>query len=129
MHKPLHSSLLQWISWLAWIPVTVAACIGIARLLAGWVRRQALPIPSSPLDLGAYGGLTEEEVIARRLPSKDEDRQAKARKVRLEIWRSSTFSIFNMSMLGLAIIQWILNDILSALLTIGIMFFNIGINA
>ena len=118
MHKPLHSSLLQWISWLAWIPVTVAACVGIARLLAGWVRRRVLPIPPDPLDLAAFGGLTEEEAMARRLPSKDEDRQAKTRKVRMEIWRSSTFSIFNMSMLGLAIIQWILNDILSALLTI-----------
>ena len=123
------SRLLNWLPWLAWVPVTVAVSIGIARLLAGWVRRRAVTIPPNQLDLEAFSGLTEEEAMARRLPSKDEDRQAKSRKVRLEIWRSSTFSIFNMSMLGLAIIQWILNDILSALLTIGIMFFNIGINA
>ncbi|KPK06967.1 MAG: hypothetical protein AMJ56_13865 [Anaerolineae bacterium SG8_19] len=80
-------------------------------------------------DLGQFQGLSEEEAAARRSPSDGQDQAAAARRVRREIWRSSTFSIFNFNMLGLAAAQALLGDPLSALLTFGVFLLNVGLNA
>jgi magnesium-transporting ATPase (P-type) len=80
-------------------------------------------------DLGQFQGLSEEEAAARRSPSDGQDQAAAARRVRREIWRSSTFSIFNFNRLGLAAAQALLGDPLSALLTFGVFLLNVGLNA
>lgn len=49
--------------------------------------------------------------------------------MRREIWRSSTFSIFNLGLLGLAVAQSLLGDPLSALLTVGVLILNIVLTA
>jgi len=54
--------------------------------------------------------------------------QQAERQARRAIWRENTFSIFNISMLGLAAVQWLLSDPWGALLTLGVMALNIGWN-
>jgi cation-transporting ATPase E len=89
---------------------------------------QELKAGSAP-DLGHFSGLTEEVAAERRSPDRPEEAERQARQVRRDIWRSSTFSIFNLNMLGLAAAQALLGDPLSALLTFGVFLLNVGLNA
>jgi cation-transporting ATPase E len=85
--------------------------------------------PELEPDLGQFPGLTEEEATARRVPADSQAPAAAAHQVRREIWRTSTFSIFNFNMLGLAAAQALLGDPLSALLTFAVFLLNVGLNA
>jgi magnesium-transporting ATPase (P-type) len=88
------------------------------------------PMPDrATLDLEQYEGLSEAEAAARRSEDISQDEAEYARQVRREIWRTSTFSIFNLGMLGLAIAQTLLGDPLSALLTVGVLILNIALTA
>ena len=100
------SSRKQWLPWLALGLVTLTALIGLARILMAWRHRPTAPGPVDvPPDQDHFSGLTEEEAISRRPPSLEELQQGEAGQVRREIWRTSTLSIFNLGMLGLAIAQ------------------------
>jgi cation-transporting ATPase E len=74
-------------------------------------------------------GLSEDEATARQSAVARQDQAVAKRKVRREIWRTSTFSIFNFNMIGLAAAQALLGDPLSALLTFGVFLLNVGLNA
>jgi cation-transporting ATPase E len=80
-------------------------------------------------DLEHFAGLSEDEAAARRSATVVPDPAVARRKVRREIWRTSTFSIFNFNMVGLAAAQALLGDPLSALLTFGVFLLNVGLNA
>ena len=85
-------------------------------------RRQAQAVqPAVDPNLHQFQGLTQEEVVSRRPPTDTQEREQAARQVRRDIWRTSTFSVFNLSMLGLAAAQALLGDPLVALLTIGVL--------
>lgn len=108
------------------IGLMIALVLTWRRLSTG--RAQPVATRAAP-DLDQFPGLTEEEASSRRLPTRDEEREQNARRVRRDIWRSSTFSIFNMSMIGLAIVQTLLGDPLSALLTFAVFILNVVFNA
>ncbi|UCG25520.1 MAG: HAD-IC family P-type ATPase, partial [Chloroflexota bacterium] len=74
-------------------------------------------------------GLSPEQALAGRSTQLADERSRAAQQVRRDIWRSSAFSIFNLGLVGLAAAQALLGDPLSALLTVGILIFNIIVTA
>ena len=92
-------------------------------------RKMRAGQPAAAPNLHQFQGLTQEEAASRRPPSATQESDQTARQVRRDIWRTSTFSIFNLSMLGLAAAQALLGDPLGALLTIGVFFLNVVANA
>ena len=117
------------ILWITLFAALASILLGLLRYRLSQSKGRQAPQPSTEPDLDRFQGLTEDEAIARRPPSRSEENKQEARKVRRDIWRSSTFSIFNLSMLGLAVAQTLLGDPLSALLTVGILILNIAMNA
>ncbi|NIM92247.1 MAG: hypothetical protein GTO18_00825 [Anaerolineales bacterium] len=91
-------------------------------------RPEALPEPLQSALSIQVNGLTEAEVAQRKLEGLDNTLDFKPRRTTHQIVRDNTFSIFNLSLIGLAIIQLLLRDPLSALLSIGVLFLNIGLN-
>ncbi len=118
-----------WIPWIALGLFLVGLIVGLVgrRLLRE--SRQSIEPSSSAPDLEQFQGLTEAEAQARQKLDSEEEQKQKGRQVRRDIWRSSTFSIFNLGMLGLAIAQTLLGDALSALLTVAVLILNIVMNA
>ncbi len=126
---------------LFWISIVLA---GIAFLGALFVRRRRReragrrltrlrpPVPQAVLDLQ---GLTEEEAAARLIEGQDNAGgsggavQFKPPYSKRQIWRGNTLTIFNLSMVGLAVVQILLGKPFDALLTTGVMFLGIGLNA
>ena len=124
-----------------WISIVLA---GIAFLGALFVRRRRReqvgrrltrlrpPVPQAVLDLQ---GLTEEEAAARRMEGQDNAGgaggavQFKPPYSKHQIWRGNTLTIFNLSMVGLAVVQVLLGKPFDALLTTGVMLLGIGLNA
>ena len=131
-------------AWL-WISIVLAGiAFAVATLGALFVRRRRRerasqrltsrrpPVPQAVLDLQ---GLTEEEAAARRLEGQDNAGgsggavQFKPPYSKRQIWRGNTLTIFNLSMVGLAVVQVLLGKPFDALLTTGVMLLGIGLNA
>ncbi len=120
-------------AWL-WIALVLA---GIAFLGALFVRRRRReqagqrsprlrpPVPQAVLDLQ---GLTEEEATARRTEGQDNAIRFKPPYSKRHIWRANTLTVFNLSMVGLAIVQVLLGKTFDAVLTSGVMLLGIGLN-
>lgn len=112
-----------------WLALALGAASILAWLIKAygtWRRRSlvgASPVPAP--DLVQFQGLAEQEARTKRSSVLAEKRAAAARRVRRDIWRSSALSIFNLGLVGLAAAQALLGDPLSALLTIGVLIFNI----
>ena len=108
----------------------LATLLGILYYRLSRASRPAQAVqPAVAPDLHQFQGLTEEEVASRRPPAVTQESKQEARQVRRDIWRTNTFSIFNLSMLGLAAAQALLGDPLGALLTIGVFILNVVANA
>ncbi|HSR34384.1 MAG TPA: HAD family hydrolase, partial [Anaerolineae bacterium] len=116
--------------WLAIIMATVAFVVAI--LTSRW-RRQRLQMllqrrrsvaPPPPIRLH---GLTEAEAEARRLEGQDNPIHLKPPRTRREIWRENVYTIFNLNLVGLALVQFLLSRPLDALLSLGTMCLNIGL--
>ena len=73
-------------------------------------------------------GLTEAEAAARLEEGQDNSIQRQQRRARQEIIRESIFTIFNLNLVGLAFVQGLMGRWLDTLMTIGIMFANVGAN-
>ena len=119
-------------SWLIW---TSLALVAVAAALVGMLfRRRKRQQPKLPEAyqlfpaLEQFEGLTEAEALARRTIGPDQIRQEEAQQVRRNIWRRNITSIFNISMLGLALVQWLLGDFLGGLLTLGVLAMSLGLN-
>jgi len=79
-------------------------------------------------DLHAFQGLSEGEAQERLKVDPDELRKEQLKRSRKAILLRNARSRFNITLLGLAVIQWFLEDHLGALITIGIILLNILIN-
>lgn len=119
---------------LLWIAFALAAVAIIAAVIARrWRRpwsRPRLPRkrPAPPAPPLALHGLTEAEAAALRLEGQDNVIEFKPRRSQRQIWRENIYTIFNLSLIGLACVQVLLGQYLSALLSIGTMALNIGLN-
>ena len=73
-------------------------------------------------------GLSEAEAAARLQEDQDNTLSFKPRRTRREIWRENVLSIFNLSLVGLAAVQLLFGRPLDALLSLGVLCLNIGLN-
>lgn len=78
--------------------------------------------------LRKIGGLSEAEAESLRQEGLDNSIQFKPSRSRREIWRENVLSIFNLSLVGLALVQLLFDRPLDALLSLGVLCLNIGVN-
>ena len=119
----------EWLAWLLVVPGTILfLAAGLRFLLNQW--RDRLPWAPSilPPDLDELEGLTDEEAASRRIYDPEEENRQARKKINLAILRRNTISIFNISLLGLSIATFLLDDWLGALTTLGVMLANIVVN-
>ncbi|TET39057.1 MAG: HAD family hydrolase [Anaerolineales bacterium] len=120
----------QWMIWLV-LGSVATALLGVLGYLF-LRRRRRPPPPASALevipDLREFQGLSEAEAQERLKIDPDELRKEQLTRSRKAIIRRNARSRLNFTLLGLAVIQWFLEDQLGALLTIGIILLNILIN-
>jgi len=119
-------------SWLVWASL---ALVAVAAALIGVLfrrRKREQPRPPEVYQpfpaLEQFQGLTKAEAQARRTIDPDQIQQEEARQVGHNIWRRNITSIFNVSMLGLAVVQWLLSDFWGGLLTLGVLAMSLGLN-
>ncbi|MGD9146555.1 MAG: HAD family hydrolase [Anaerolineae bacterium] len=128
---------------LAWIGI-VLAIAGLAGILVALLRRQRparkarprpKPRPPQPQAVLDLHGLTEKEVAVRKTEAHDSALGAggtipfKPLHSTREIWRANTLTIFNLSMVGLAVVQVLLGKPFDAILTTAVLLLGIGLNA
>ena len=113
-----------------WLGVAVASVAAVAAIVALWWRRRLVKGP--PVLPGALPevppGLTEEEAASRWSEGQDNAVHLKPPRTRQQIWRENLYTIFNLSLVGLAFTQLLLSQWLNALLSLGTIFLNVGIN-
>ena len=73
-------------------------------------------------------GLTKAEAAARRQEGLDNAITTRPDRSLKEIIRENTFSIFNLSLLGIAVVQILIGKPLDVLLSLGVMVLNIALN-
>jgi magnesium-transporting ATPase (P-type) len=121
--------------WLGWIAILTATALFIAAILVRyWRSQRARKLveerrPGPPVILPTLRGLTEAEAEARRLEGEDNVIQFQPPRTPQQIWRENTFTIFNLSLVGLAVVQFLLGLPLDGLLSLGMIVLNTGLNA
>jgi magnesium-transporting ATPase (P-type) len=129
MNKNTATIIKEWLAWLLVIPATVLSLVvGIRMLLKFWQNRMPWVPTILPPDFGELQGLSDEEAVLRRTYDPQEENQRARKKINRAILRGNLVSIFNLSLLGLAIATLLLNDWLGALATLGVMLANIIVN-
>ena len=113
------------------IAIILAAGALLAGVLLRYRRRQQISGTKPPLKqklLDKIQGLSKEEAAARIQPDVDNSISFKPVRSRREIWRENIVSIFNLSLVGLALVQLLFARPLDALLSLGVLALNVGIN-
>jgi magnesium-transporting ATPase (P-type) len=121
---------------LIWAGLILAALAAVTTFLVKYWRtrqaqRRALKSkPASPPQpiYAEIQGLTTAEAESRQVEEMDNLIQLQPRRTTKEILRYNTFSIFNLSLVGIAFVQLLLGKPLDALLSLGVMLLNIGLN-
>jgi magnesium-transporting ATPase (P-type) len=115
--------------------ILIAVILAAGTLLTGILirhrRKQQMSGASRPVKkklLEKIKGLSEDEAEARLQPDLDNSLSFKPVRSRREIWRENILSIFNLSLVGLALVQLLFDRPLDALLSLGVLGLNIGIN-
>ncbi len=119
---------------LVWITLIVVVVAAVAAIAVGiWYRLQERkrlagrrPAPTPPVI--PVEGLTEAEAEARQVEGRDNVIQLKPPRTKQEIWHENVYNLFNLSLVGLAASQLLLGKPLDALLSLGTIAFNVGIN-
>ena len=133
MAEPEARSRTRVLDWLA-LAFGIIASVGLLiALFRRWrsakrppTRLQSRPPrPQAVLDLK---GLTEKEAAARGLEGQDNVVHFKPPYSTRQIWRANTLTIYNLNMVGLAVVQVLLSRPLDAVLTTLVMFLGIGVN-
>lgn len=112
----------------------IAVILSAGALLTGILiryRRKQLTDTGRPAGksfLQKIEGLSEQEAESRQDPELDNSLSFKPVRTRKEIWRENILSIFNLSLVGLALVQLLFGRPLDALLSLGVLALNIGIN-
>jgi magnesium-transporting ATPase (P-type) len=113
----------------------IAGILATGTLLVGflfnrWRGRHAAGItrPVGKKLLRRVSGLSESEAKLRKQEGIDNSIYFKPARTRREIWRENVLSIFNLSLVGLALVQLFFDRPLDALLSLGVLCLNIGVN-
>jgi magnesium-transporting ATPase (P-type) len=113
------------------IATTVAAGTFLAGILFWrWKRRhpRGASRPIKKKLLQKISGLSESEAELRLQEGVDNTIHFKPARSRREIWRENVLSIFNLSLIGLALVQLFFSRPLDALISFGVLCLNIGLN-
>jgi cation-transporting ATPase E len=124
------NNLCKWLTY----TLTALALTGVTLLVLFYFRRRvrpteppktvALPRPITHLTVT---GLSEAEAAARLEPGQDNLIQRRPRRTRRQMIREGALTIFNLNLVGLGFVQVLLGRPLDALITVGILLFNIGV--
>ncbi len=111
---------------LLWLGLALAALTAVAAIVARWWRRR--PIEERPALPEMPPGLTQEEAAARWSEGQDNAVHLKPSRTKKQIWRENILSIFNLNLVVLAFTQALLGRWLDALLSLGTIALNVGLN-
>lgn len=84
--------------------------------------------PFTPAVHEDISGLSNEQVQSRKQKNLDNSISFKPRRSTKEIFQKNIFSIFNLSLLGIAFVQLLLGRWTDVLISLGVMALNIGVN-
>ena len=118
-----------------WLAFSALALIVIGALSVIFLRRrraQAAKVAGQdsgrmPL-ITAATGLSEADAEARRQPDVDNVLFRRPRRTRRQIIRENSFTIFNLNLIALAAVQVLMESIGGALITLGVLLLNVGLN-
>jgi magnesium-transporting ATPase (P-type) len=113
------------------IGIALAAGTFLAGILFRRWRSRRYAGTSPPVErklLQKISGLSEAEAKSRKQEDLDNTLHFKPTRSRREIWRENVVSIFNLSLVGLALVQLLFDKPLDALLSLGVLGLNIGLN-
>lgn len=112
--------------------LTVITSVGLILLLRRRRQRAQKKVQADQLFKPALPaeikGLNEEEAAARRQEGTNNDISLHPSRTRRDMVRDNTFSIFNLSLVGIAFVQLLLGQPLDALISLGVMILNISVN-
>lgn len=117
---------------IAFLVSVVAAAAAI--LLRRWRQQRAARPPerrppAPPVVPEDIEGLTESEAQVRRVEGQDNAIYFKPSRSPRDIFRENIYTVFNLSLVFLAVAQLLLRDPLSALASLGTILLNVGLNA
>jgi magnesium-transporting ATPase (P-type) len=127
IHKDKRSSV-------TFLTIFLVSLLALLAVLFRWwrsrlARSPAPQVPPSPtIAPEKLQGLTEAEAAERRLQGQDNAILFKPPRTRKAIIRQNTFTIFNLSLISLATVQFLLGQILDGLISLGVILLNIGVN-
>ncbi len=110
---------------LLWPGMALGVLLAVVAMVASWWRRHPREGQPAPPEMPA--GLTEEEAAARWSEGQDNTVNLKPRRTRQQIWYGNICTIFNLNLVGLAIVQLLVARWLDALLSLGTLALNIGL--
>ncbi|MFC1923496.1 HAD-IC family P-type ATPase [Chloroflexota bacterium] len=84
--------------------------------------------PEETIQLRKISGLSKAEAESRKQEGLDNTVNFKPSRTKREIWRENILSIFNLSLVGLALVQLLFDRPLDALISLGVLCLNIGLN-
>jgi len=121
--------------WLNYASIALVLT-GVGALVLFFMRRRFRPVRqltreatlSQPITRLTATGLTEAEAAARLDPGQDNLIQGLSQRTRRQMIREGTLTIFNLNLVGLALVQAAASRWLDALITIGVLFLNVGLN-
>lgn len=121
---------------LIWIGLILASLGAVIAILGRyWRQRQAQRLtqqrkptpPPQPIHADIQG-LSQAEAASRQVEGQYNVIQLRPRRTLNQIIRYNTFSIFNLSLVGIAFVQLLLGKPLDALISLGVIVLNIGLN-
>jgi magnesium-transporting ATPase (P-type) len=102
--------------------------VGIQQLIHLWRERQR-PTSLEPIDFKlSHQGLSSSEVDERQTDEAQQARLMAEKQARKDRWRKNTFTVFNVTIIVLAISQLLLKDPLGALATVGTLILSVSVN-
>jgi magnesium-transporting ATPase (P-type) len=119
---------------LVFLPILVSLAAAIAVLFVQWWRRRRPARtaqehrPPPPVISPGLQGLTDAEAEARRLEGQDNAIPFRPQRTRQQIIKENVFTIFNLNLVGLAFAQLLLGIPLDALISLGTIALNAGLN-
>jgi hypothetical protein len=105
-----------------------ALAVWINKLIQRWRSRRKPPHLETVDFKLSHQGLSTSEVEARQTDAALQARILAEKEARKERWRRNTFSVFNVTIIVLAISQVLLKDPLGALATIGTLILSVSVN-
>jgi magnesium-transporting ATPase (P-type) len=119
---------------LAWLAPLLGLIAVAAAIAAGiWYRgrerkRLAARRPAAPPPIIPVEGLTEAEAEARQVEGQDNVIRLKPPRTKRQMWQENVLNLFNLNLVGLAGAQLLLHRPLDALLSLGTIALNAGLN-